>query len=144
MFRGRFEHTLDSKGRLSIPSRFRETLNELYDSRLVVTTYNNRLVAYPFAEWRRLEEKVLALPQFHKDTRALVTHFYSKAIDCAIDKLGRVLIPQSMRDHAKLERDVILVGALRYIEIWDKESLDKVEASIPEDYIVDTLERLGL
>jgi MraZ protein len=144
MFRGRFEHTLDSKGRFSIPSRFRDVLNEHYDSRLVVTTYSSCLVAYPFAEWRRLEEKVLALPEFNKDTRALLRHFYSKATDCAIDKLGRILIPPLMRDYAKLDKDVILVGALRYIEIWDRGSLLGVEASTSEDYIVNTLERLGL
>ncbi len=144
MFRGRFEHTLDAKGRLSIPSRFRETLSERYDSRLVVTTYDGCLIAYPFMEWQKLEEKVAALPKFNKDTRAFLRFFYSSAADCAIDKLGRILIPQTLRDYAKFERDVFLVGAFEHIEIWSKAVWTKAEAEASQDDIVNTLERLGL
>lgn len=144
MFRGRFEHTLDAKGRLSIPSRFRETLNERYDSRLVVTTYDGCLIVYPFIEWQKLEEKVAALPKFNKDTRAFLRFFYSSAADCAIDKLGRILIPQSLRDYAKFERDVFLIGAFEHIEIWSKAVWEKAEAEASNEDIVNTLERLGL
>jgi MraZ protein len=142
-FRGRFEHTLDPKGRLSIPSRYREILKELYDSRLMVTTYGSCLRAYPFSEWQVLEDKVLALPQFHEDRVALVRHFFSKAAECSIDKLGRVLIPQSMRDFAKLEKDVMRVGELNVIEIWDKAMWLESEASeyASDDHIVKTLGR---
>jgi MraZ protein len=118
VFRGRYEHTLDTKGRLSIPSKFREVLGERYDSRLVVTTYDGCLISYPYAEWQRLEERVAELPEFKKDTRAFLRFFYSSAADCAIDKLGRILIPQPLRDYAKLDRDVILVGAFRHLEMW--------------------------
>ncbi len=144
MFRGQFEHTLDGKGRLSIPSRFRETLNERYDPRLVVTKYGGCLVAYPFLEWQKLEEKVLALPQFSKDSRKLLRTFCSSATECAIDKLGRILIPQTIREYAKLDKEVMLIGALRYVEIWSKEAWDRFEAEITQDEVVDTLERLGL
>ena len=144
MFRGRFEHTLDAKGRLSIPSRFRETLNERYDSRLVVTTYDGCLIAYPFIEWQKLEEKVAALPKFNKDTRAFLRFFYSSAADCAIDKLGRILIPQSLRDYAKLEKEVFLIGAFEHIEIWSGAVWAEAEASASNEDIVNTLERLGL
>src|SRR5574337_767228 len=143
MFRGRYAHNIDSKGRLSIPSRFRETLSERYDSRLVITTYDSCLIAYPLAEWQLLEEKVSALPEFKKDTKAFLRFFYSSATDCPIDKLGRVLIPQALRDYAKLEKDVILVGALRHMEIWSKTLWDKAEAAASQEDIVNTLERLG-
>lgn len=143
MFRGRYEHTIDAKGRLSVPSRIRETLNERYDSRLVVTTYDNCLIAYPFPEWQKLEEKVASLPEFQKDTKAFLRFFYSSATDCSIDKLGRILIPQTLRDYAKLENDVILVGAFRHIEIWSKPLWEKAEQASQDD-IVNTLERLGL
>lgn len=143
MFRGRYEHTIDAKGRLSVPSRIRETLNERYDARLVVTTYDNCLIAYPFPEWQKLEEKVAALPEFQKDTKAFLRFFYSSATDCSIDKLGRILIPQTLRDYAKLENDVILVGAFRHIEIWSKPLWEKAEQASQDD-IVNTLERLGL
>ena len=144
MFRGRYEHSLDAKGRLSIPSRIRETLNERYDSRLVVTTYDGCLIAYPFAEWQKLEEKVAGLPEFKKDTRAFLRFFYSSATDCPIDKLGRILIPQPLRDYARLTRDVVIVGAFRHLEIWAKEVWGKAEGSASQDDIVNTLERLGL
>lgn len=146
MFRGRYEHSIDSKSRLSIPSKIRETLNERYDTRLVVTVYDRCLRAYPFLEWQKLEEKVAALPEFSKDTMAFLRFFYSSATDCPIDKLGRILIPQTLRDYAKLERDVVLVGAFRHIEIWSKPLWDKAEAEAlsSQDEIVNTLERLRL
>jgi len=144
MFRGRYEHTLDAKGRLSIPSKFREVLGERYDSRLVVTTYDGCLISYPFAEWQRLEERVAGLPEFKKDTRAFLRFFYSSAADCTIDKLGRILIPQTLRDYAKLDRDVILVGAFKHVEIWSKSVWETAEAAASQEDIVATLERLGL
>ncbi|HLC18500.1 MAG TPA: division/cell wall cluster transcriptional repressor MraZ [Thermodesulfobacteriota bacterium] len=144
MFRGRYEHSIDAKGRLSIPSKIRETLSERYDSRLVITTYDGCLIAYPFAEWQKLEEKVSGLPEFKKDTRAFLRFFYSSATDCPIDKLGRILVPQTLRDYAKLERDVVVVGAFRHLEIWSKEVWDKAEQTASQEDIVNTLERLGL
>ncbi len=144
MFRGRYEHLIDSKGRLSIPSRIRETLNERYDSRLVITTYDSCLIAYPFAEWQKLEEKVSALPEFSKDTKAFLRFFYSSATDCAIDKLGRILVPQALREYARLDKDVILIGAFRHIEVWSKALWEKAEQTASNEDIVNTLERLGL
>lgn len=144
MFRGRYEHTIDAKGRLSIPSRFRETLNERYDSRLVITTYDGCLIAYPHQEWQVLEEKVALLPEFKKDTKAFLRFFYSSASDCSIDKLGRILIPQSLREYAKLEKDVILVGTFRHMELWSKALWEQAESTASQEDIVNTLERLGL
>lgn len=144
MFRGRYEHLIDSKGRLSIPSRIRETLNERYDSRLVITTYDSCLIAYPFAEWQKLEEKVSALPEFSKDTKAFLRFFYSSATDCAIDKLGRILVPQALREYARLDKDVTLIGAFRHIEMWSKALWEKAEQTASNEDIVNTLERLGL
>ncbi|WKZ33229.1 MAG: division/cell wall cluster transcriptional repressor MraZ [Thermodesulfobacteriota bacterium] len=144
MFKGRYEHLIDSKGRISIPSRFRETLNERYDSRLVVTNYDGCLIAYPLAEWQKLEEKISALPEFKKDTKAFLRFFYSSAADCAIDKLGRILVPQTLRDYAKLEKEVVLIGAFRHMEIWSKPQWEQAAAAASDDEIVNTLERLGL
>ncbi|MFQ5479903.1 MAG: division/cell wall cluster transcriptional repressor MraZ [Thermodesulfobacteriota bacterium] len=144
MFRGRFEHTIDLKGRLSIPSRLRETLNERYDSRLVVTTYDGCLVAYPLLEWNKLESRIAELPEFKKDTRAFLRFFYSSATDCSIDRLGRILIPQALRDYAGFDKEVVLIGAFRQIEIWAKEVWDKAEGAVSADDIGNTLERLGL
>lgn len=144
MFRGRYEHTLDPKGRLSIPSKFREVLNERYDSRLIITSYENCLVVYPYTEWLKLEEKISELPEFKKDTMAFLRFFYSKAADCAIDKLGRILIPQTHRDYAKLEKEVILLGVFKRVEIWSREVWEEAEAKASDEDITSTLERLGL
>lgn len=144
MFRGRHEHTIDPKGRLSVPSRFRETLSERYDSRLVVTSYDGCLLAYPSGEWQLLEEKVAQLPSFNKDTKAFLRFFYSGATDCPIDKLGRILLPQELRNYAKLEKDVILVGAYKRIEIWSKAEWARIEGEASKEDLVATLERLGL
>lgn len=144
MFRGRYEHSIDPKGRLSIPARFRETLGERYDSRLVITAYDGCLRAYPFAEWQKLEEKVAALPEFNKDTMAFLRFFYSSASDCPIDKLGRILLPQPLRDYAKLEKDAVLVGVLKRIEIWSKAAWEKAESGVQQQDIVSTLERLEI
>ncbi|MFQ5466207.1 MAG: division/cell wall cluster transcriptional repressor MraZ [Thermodesulfobacteriota bacterium] len=144
MFRGRYEHTLDPKGRLSIPSKFREVLGERYDSRLVVTAYDGCLIVYPHAEWLKLEEKVAELPEFKKDTMSFLRFFYSRAADCAIDKLGRVLIPPSHREYAKLEKEVVLIGAFKRMEIWGKDVWEQAESMASQEDIVNTLERLGL
>lgn len=144
MFRGRFEHTIDGKGRLSIPSKFRETLSERYDARLVLTAYDGCLMAYPFAEWQKLEEKVAALPEFNKDTRFFLRHFYSSATDCAIDKLGRLLVPPTLRSYAKLTADVVLVGAIKSIEIWSRGEWEKAASAVSSEDIVNSMQRLGL
>ncbi len=144
MFRGRFEHTIDSKGRLSIPAKYREVLNERYDNRLVVTTYDGCLIAYPYEEWGILEERIAGLPEFKKDTRAFLRFFYSSAADCTIDRLGRILIPQALREYAKLEKEVVLVGAFKQFEIWSKATWDAAEAMVSKEEIGNMLERLGL
>ncbi len=144
MFRGRYEHTIDGKGRLSIPSRFRDVLREHYDDRLVVTTYDGCLIAYPYAEWRKLEEKVAQLPEFHKDTRSFLRFFYSSANDCAIDRLGRVIIPQILRDYAELSKEVVLIGAYKQLEIWAKPRWEVAEKESSPEEIGSMLERMGL
>jgi MraZ protein len=126
MFRGRFEYSIDAKGRLSIPAKFRETLATSYDSRLIVTNFDQCLWAYPVAEWLELERKVGALPQFLDEVKALQRVFISAATECPIDKPGRILLPPSLRDYAGIERDVVLVGMTKRIEIWSKERWDKV------------------
>ncbi len=121
MFRGRFEHTIDSKGRVSIPAKFRELLAEKYDERLVLTNFDRCLVAYPFEEWRSVEEKVGSLSMVKKEVRAFQRFFISGAAECPIDKLGRILIPPTLRDYAQLERNVVFNGMLKKFEIWSKD-----------------------
>ena len=97
MFRGRFEHTIDPKGRVSIPAKFRELLAEKYDDRLIITNFDRCLVAYPFEEWRTVEEKVTSLSMVKREVKAFQRFFLSGASECPIDKLGRILIPPTLR-----------------------------------------------
>ncbi|MBI5048124.1 MAG: division/cell wall cluster transcriptional repressor MraZ [Deltaproteobacteria bacterium] len=129
MFRGIFEHTIDSKGRISIPSKFRDILSDKYDERVIITNhYDGCLVAYPFKEWQIIEDKASKLPILKKETTNFIRFFISGAAECQIDKLGRILIPPGLREHAKLEKDIVLAGALKQIEIWAKTRWEMVFA----------------
>lgn len=130
MFRGRFEHTVDSKGRVSIPAKFRDLLAEKYDDRVILTNFDRCLVAYPYEEWRVLEERVGSLSMVKKEVKAFQRFFISGATECPIDKLGRILIPPTLRDYAQLGRNVVFAGMLRKFEIWSKERwLDEIKRS---------------
>ena len=146
MFRGRFEHTIDSKGRISIPSKFREILNVKYDDRLIITNFDHCLIAFPSEEWSILEQKVGSFSMVRKETSAFFRFFYSSAIDCPIDRQGRLLIPQTLRDYANLQRDVVLVGEGKRIEIFAKERWLEEARKAEEnfDQIRGTLADLGL
>ena len=144
MFRGRYEHTIDAKGRISIPSRFREILVKKYDDRLVITNFDHCLVAFPSEEWSLLEQKVGTFSLMKKETSAFFRFFYSSAMDCDIDKQGRLLIPQTLRDYASLQKDVVLVGEGKRIEIFAKERWLEEARKAEEnfDQIRDTLDNL--
>jgi MraZ protein len=147
MFRGRYEHTIDSKGRISIPSKFREILSEKYDDRLVITNFDHCLVAFPYEEWNILiEQKIGTFSIMRKEMSAFLRYFYSSAIDCVIDKQGRLLIPQTLRDYANLQKEVVLVGEGRFIEIFAKERWLEVVKQVEEgfDKVRETLANLGI
>ena len=146
MFRGRFEHTIDSKGRISVPAKFREILNKKYDDRLVITHYDQCLVAYPHEEWVILEEKQKSLPPLKKEVKAYLRFFYSSGMDSVIDKQGRLLIPQTHRDYANLQKEVMLVGVGTKFEIWDKQRWSQEFKRIEESFgdMDETLTNLGV
>jgi MraZ protein len=146
MFRGRFEYTIDSKGRVSIPAKFRELLTEKYDDRLVLTNFDRCVVAYPYEEWRVLEERVSSLSMVKKETKAFQRFFISGATECPIDKLGRILIPPTLREYAQLERNVVFAGMLKKFEIWSKERWVEEISRSQENFegISETLAGLGL
>ncbi|MBI3072679.1 MAG: division/cell wall cluster transcriptional repressor MraZ [Deltaproteobacteria bacterium] len=121
LFRGRYEHTIDDKGRTSLPAKFREILVASYDERLIVTTnFDTCLVAYPFAEWQAFEEKVAALPRYDRNVIALKRFLIANAIECPFDKLGRIILPPALREYAELDKVAIWTGQVNCIEIWSK------------------------
>ncbi|HIE32649.1 MAG TPA: division/cell wall cluster transcriptional repressor MraZ [Thermodesulfobacteriaceae bacterium] len=124
MFRGQFRHSLDEKGRLSIPRRFREVLRERYGGGgLVVTRLPECLVAYPWEEWRRLEERLMGLPADLPEVRLYMRYFLGSAEECFPDRQGRILLPAHLREAAGIEREAVLLGLLDRFEIWNPERL---------------------
>lgn len=145
MFRGRYEHNLDPKGRLALPAAFKKVLAERSDEQLVVTTHisSRCLVAYPPAEWEAFEAKLAALPQFEPSVMALRRLYVGGAMDCAIDKQGRVLIPPVLREYAGLDKEAYWVGGMRTMEIWSKEAWQRDVESKRQAVGEDVLAKLG-
>jgi MraZ protein len=121
VFSGWSIHTLDAKGRLAIPARFRDVLRARRDERLVITTSDRCLACYPYEEWRAMADKVSRLSQVDPRVQAFRRYFISAANECICDKQGRVLIPQALREMAVLNGQVLLVGMQNNFEIWDKD-----------------------
>lgn len=147
MFRGRYENSIDPKGRISIPVRFRETLLQKYeDARVFVTNFDHCLLLFPYPEWTELEQKASKISMFNKQSRAFLRFFFSSAAECSLDNQGRILIPQSLRRYAGLDKEVILLGVLKKIEIWDKKRWDDEMESLTTniDSISETISQLGL
>ncbi len=118
MFMGEYNHTIDAKGRLIVPSRFRESLG----SEFVVTKgLDGCLFVYSNEEWANIEEKFRNIPLTTKDARKFSRFFFAGAATCEVDKQGRILLPQVLREYADLQKDVVLAGVLSRIEIWSKE-----------------------
>lgn len=118
MFRGRSRHTLDAKGRLAIPARFREVLDRKGEDCVVVTHKDDSLWAFSRDDWRILEEKAANLPLFNSNGIAFLRYFISGAEECTV-KNGRITIPQNLRNDAGLQKEVVLAGQLKRFEIWD-------------------------
>lgn len=116
---GEYKHNLDTKGRIIVPSKFRELLDEQF----VITRGLDRcLFAYTDDEWSRIEEKLKTLPLTKKDARKFTRLFFSGATNVEIDKQGRINIPQNLREYAGLSKDCTVIGVSSRIEIWDSSS----------------------
>lgn len=129
MFRGLYEHSVDPKGRTSLPAKFREALSGFPDNgqgpvtdRVMLTTGIDRcLVAYPLSEWHALESKLAKLPQFDPAVVQLKRLYIAGASECPIDRHGRLLIPPMLREYADLKHDLVWAGMVNSIEVWAKE-----------------------
>src|SRR5690606_11722983 len=133
MFMGEYLHNIDQKGRVIVPSKFREELGEKF---VVTRGLDQCLFCYPLHEWKILEEKLKKLPLTKKDARAFTRFFFSGAVECEIDKQGRINIPLTLRKYAGLGKECAIIGVSNRIEIWanDKweEYVDTSEESFAE------------
>ena len=143
MFIGEYQHTIDSKGRVILPAKFREELGETF---VVTKGLDHCLFVYPNEEWSNLEKKLRTLPLTSKDARAFIRFFFAGAAECGVDKQGRILIPANLRQHAGLNRDLAIIGVSTRVEIWDRDAWDAYnnESSLDQDKIVEHMAELGI
>ena len=140
MFMGEYNHSVDAKGRLIVPAKFREQLGEEF---VVTKGLDGCLFVYPQEEWKHIEDKFREVPLTTKDARKFSRFFFAGAADCEVDKQGRVLIPSVLREFAGLNKEVVLVGVLNRIEIWSKERWQENEYD-DMDEIAEHMAALGL
>jgi len=135
MFRGQFTHTIDAKGRTSLPSRFRDQLAAIGEARLILTPalVEPCIHVFPLRAWEEFEAKVAALPQFDPRVVRLRRLYVSAAVDCDLDGQGRVLVPPQLREHAGLTKDVVWAGVGQKAELWAKDRWTAVTAVTPEE-----------
>ena len=142
MFMGEYNHTIDPKGRLIIPAKFREALGDEF---VVTKGLDGCLFVYANTEWNNFEEKLRTLPLTNKNARQFTCFCLAGAAGCEVDKQGRILIPQVLREFAKLEKDVVLVGVASRIEIWSKEVWEESISTYDTDMdeVAENMENLG-
>lgn len=132
MFRGRFSHTIDAKGRVSIPSGYRLELQQRSEQAPIVTKgvtpAGGCLLLYPYEDWCEFESRIVALRPDDMDVQAYVRFLVGGASECPIDAQGRTLLPQYLRDYAKLKREVTIVGAGTRIELWNESLFEQDES----------------
>jgi MraZ protein len=132
MFRGHSHNTIDPKGRIIIPARFREEISQNGDV-VMVTRLDGSLVVYPYNTWLEIENKIIALSEKSAEMRRFRRVFVGSAAELTCDKQGRILIPPALRQHAELEKEIVLVGSLKHFEIWSRDRWDRENALLIED-----------
>ena len=141
MLIGEYEHTIDAKGRLSMPSKLRRDMGEAF---IVTKGLDGCLFAFSQDEWKNFETKLKSLPLSDKNARNFVRFFLAGATECEIDKQGRFLIPSNLREAGKLGKEAIIIGVGTRLEIWNKEIWTSKEEEISADEIAENMTMLGI
>lgn len=130
MFLGEFEHSIDSKGRLTIPAKFKEPLA----GGIVITRgLDGCLWAFSREEWQKVSEIITSLPMANTEARRFTRFMFSSASESIPDRNGRVIIPQKLLQHANIDRDVVVAGVMNKIEIWNPERWQEEQSKVTED-----------
>ena len=138
---GEYNHIIDAKGRLIIPARFRELLGEEF---ILTKGLDGCLSIYPMDAWEAFETKLRALPLTNKNARTFTRFFVAGATNCELDRQGRILVPQTLREFAGLEKEVVLTGNLDRIEIWSKEKWSENCDYDDMDSIAEGMQDMGI
>jgi MraZ protein len=141
MFMGEYNHTIDTKGRLIVPSKFREALGDTF---VVTKGLDGCLFVYDNQEWNAFEEKLKSLPITNKEARQFARFFLAGAAEVEVDKQGRILVPNILREFAQINKEVVLIGVASRIEIWSKERFEGITAFEDMDEIAEHMAELGL
>jgi MraZ protein len=148
LFRGSSFHTIDDKGRIIIPARFREIIRDGEKPGIMLSKMDKGLVAYTFDGWSRLEEKILSLAEKSDTMRRFRRVFIGAASECNCDKQDRILIPAPLRQYAGIDKEIVLVGVLDHFEIWSRDNWDGENAALEKDLqkaaVRDEITKLGL
>lgn len=141
MFSGEYKHSVDAKGRVIMPSKFRETLGNKF---WITRGLDNNLMIYSVEEWNKVSEKLSNLPFVDRNSRALNRLILSGCVECEVDKQGRILIPQPLRGYASIEKDVTVIGNGNKVEIWATDVWDEYINNLDPDLIAGNLCDLGI
>ncbi|PRR82920.1 division/cell wall cluster transcriptional repressor MraZ [Clostridium vincentii] len=142
MLIGEYQHALDIKNRIIVPSKLREDLGNNF---VMTKGLDGCLYAYPLEEWKNLQEKLKMLPLSNKDARAFVRFFFAGACEVEMDKQGRGLIPQNLREYAGIEKEIVSIGVLTRVEIWSKEKWKNYnESNVDYQLIAEKMSDLGI
>lgn len=139
MLIGEYQHNIDAKGRVAVPSKFRDDLGALF---YITKGLDNCLFVLPNDEWNRLVEKIKALPI--SKARGLQRFFFSGAAEVMPDKQGRILIPQQLREHAGLDKEVTFIGASSRVEIWNSSKWTVFNSELTQENIAQAMDMLDL
>ncbi len=140
MFMGEYNHSIDAKGRIIVPAKFRDELGEDF---VVTLGLDGCLFAYSNNQWESFISQLRGLPG-NKEARQLQRYFMAGAASCEMDKQGRILIPGKLREHAALDKDIVFVGVLNKVEIWDKERWESNNTFDDMDDVADRMSEFGL
>lgn len=141
MFMGEYNHSIDAKGRVIVPSKFRENLGDEF---VVTKGLDGCLFVYDNSEWTAFEEKLKTLPLTNKEARQFVRFFLAGAASLEVDKQGRILLPANLREFAGLDKEAVLIGVASRIEIWSKERYEGEVSYEDVDEIAEHMTELGL
>ena len=141
MFMCEYSHTVDTKGRLIVPAKFREVLGDAF---VICKGLDHCLYIYSNDDWEAFANQLSSLPLTNKAAREFVRFFLSGASQVEVDKLGRILVPSSLRTFAGLDKDVVLAGVGHRIEVWSKEKWEGESGGDDMDEIAETMDQLGI